>query len=74
MSIEDELHTLGTLCYAKQKLINITTIYVKSIYGVASLLKFGFPLLISLKNALPHSTIACNVSYFQYLKGCKTVL
>ena len=39
-----------------------------------SLLKFGFPLLISLTNALPHSTIACNVSYFQYLKGCKTVL
>ena len=62
-------YTQGTLCYAKQKLINITTIRV---WG--SLLKFGFPLLISLKNARPHSTIACNVSYFQYLKGCKAVL
>ena len=30
MSIEHELHTQGTLCYAEQKLINITTTYVKS--------------------------------------------
>ena len=70
MSIEDELHTRDSAM--QNKSLSILPPYMLRVWG--SLLKFGFPLLISLKNAHPHSTIACNVSYFQYLKGCKAVL
>ena len=51
-----------------QEVSTTATDRVSSLWG--SSLKFVFPLLMSSKNALPHSTIACNVSYFQGLQGC----
>ena len=60
-SLEDELHTRVPLLL-KTKLILILPPVLR-VWG--SSLKFAFPLLMSSKNALPHSTIACNVSYFQ---------
>ena len=54
-------NTLQKMSYTQEFLyINTTTIYVNSM-GIS--LIFAFPLVISSKNALPHS-IACNVSYF----------
>ena len=47
----------------KTKLTSILPPYMLRVWG--SSLKFAFPLLTSPKNALPHSKIACNVSYFQ---------
>ena len=47
----------------KTKLTSILPPYMLRVWG--SSLKFAFPLLMSPKNALPHSKIACNVSYFQ---------
>ena len=61
-TLEDELHTRFPLLL-KTKLTSILPPYVLGVWG--SSLKFAFPLLMSSKNALPHSTIACNVSYFQ---------
>ena len=61
-TLEDELHTRVPLLL-KAKLTSILPPYVLGVWG--SSLKFAFPLLMSSKNALPHSTIACNVSYFQ---------
>ena len=37
-----------------------------------SSLKFAFPLLMSSKNSLPHSTIACNVSYCRKTTGVRS--
>ena len=60
-SLEDELHTRVSLLL-KTKLTSILPPYMLRVWG--SSLKFAFPLLTSSKYALPHSTIACNVSYF----------
>ena len=57
-TLEDELHT-GAPFLLKTKL----TPYNLRLWG--SSLTFAFPLLMSSKNALPHSAMACNVSYFQ---------
>ena len=56
----------------KTKLTSILPPYMLGGWG--SSLKVAFPLQMSLENALPHSTMACNASYFQKLQGCKTVL
>ena len=61
-TLEDELHT-GVPLLLKTKLTSILPPYMLKVWG--SSLKSAFPLLMSSKNALPHSTIACNVSYFQ---------
>ena len=61
-TLEDELHTRVPLLL-KTKLTSILPPYMLRVWG--SVLKFAFALLMSSKNALPHSTIACNVSYFQ---------
>ena len=58
----NELHTWVPLL-RKAKVTSILPPYMLRVWG--SSLKFAFPLLISSKNALPHSTITCNVSYFQ---------
>ena len=59
---EDELHT-RVPWLLKTKLTSITTIYVKS---MGKLTNICIPaLLISSINALPHSTIACNLSGLQ---------
>ena len=68
-TLEDELHTRVPLLL-KTKLILILTPVLR-VWG--SSLKFAFPLLMSSKNSLPHSTIACNVSYCQKLQGCEVV-
>ena len=47
----------------KTKLTSILPPFMLRVWG--SSLKFAFPLLMCSKNALPHPTIACNVSYFQ---------
>ena len=60
-TLEDELH-IGVPLPVKTKLTSILPPYMLRVWG--SVLKFAFPLLMSSKNALPHSTIACNVSYF----------
>ena len=60
-TLEDELHTKVPLLL-KTKLTSILPPYMLRVWG--SVRKFAFPLLMSSKNALPHSTIACNVSYF----------
>ena len=61
-TLEDELHTRVPLL-VKTELTSILPSYMLGVWG--SSLKFAFPLLMSSKNALPHLTIACNVSYFQ---------
>ena len=58
----DELHTRVPLL-RKTKVTSILPPHMLGVWG--SSLKFAFPLVISSKNALPHSTIACNVPYFQ---------
>ena len=58
-TLEDELHTRVPLLL-KTKLTSILPPYMLGVWG-SSLV----PLPMSLKNALPHLTIACNVSYFQ---------
>ena len=60
-TVEDELHT-GVPLLLRTKLTSILPPYMLRVWG--SSLKFAFPLLTSSKYALPHSTIACNVSYF----------
>ena len=60
-TLEDELH-IGVPLSVKTKLTSILPPYMLRVWG--SVRKFAFPLLMSSKNALPHSTIACNVSYF----------
>ena len=59
---EDELHTRVPLLL-KTKRTSIVPPYMLRVWVVR--LEFAFPLLMLSKNALPHSTIACNVSYFQ---------
>ena len=61
-TLEDELHT-GAPFLLKTKLTSILPPYNLRVWG--SSLTFAFPLLMSSKNALPHSAMACNVSYFQ---------
>ena len=61
-TLDDELHKRVPLLL-KTKLTSILPSYMLTVWG--SSLKFAFPLLMSSKNTLPHSTIACNVSYFQ---------
>ena len=58
-TLEDELH-IGVPLPLKTKLTSRLPPYMLRVWG--SLLKFAFPLLKSSKNALPHSTIECNVS------------
>ena len=70
-TLEDELHTRVPLLL-KTKLTSILPPYVFGVCG--SSLKFAFPLQMSSKYALPHITIAGNVSCFQYLQDCKAVL
>ena len=60
-TLEDELHTRVPLLL-KIKLTSILPPYMLGVWGGS--LKFAFPLLLSSKNALPHLTIACNVSYY----------
>ena len=68
-TLEDELHIRVPLPL-KTKLTTILPPYMLRVWG--SVLKFGFPLLMSSKNALPLSTIACNVSLpiTKGLQGC----
>ena len=61
-TLEDELHTRVALLL-KTKLTSILPPYMLGVWG--SSLKFAFLYPMSSKNALPHLTIACNVSYFQ---------
>ena len=61
-TLDDELYTRVPLLL-KTKLTSILPPYMLGVWG--SSLKFAFPLLMSSKNALPHSTIGCNVSYLQ---------
>ena len=61
-TLEDELHT-GVPLLLKTKLTAILQPYMLRVWGNS--LKFAFPSLMSSKNALPHSPIACYVSYFQ---------
>ena len=60
-TLEDELHTRVPLVF-KTKLTSILPLYMLRVWG--SSLKFAFPCVMSSKNALPYSTIACNVPYF----------
>ena len=62
-TLEDKLHTRVPLLILKTKLTSILPPYMLTVWG--SSLKFAFPLQMSSKYALPHSTIACYVSYFQ---------
>ena len=68
-TLEDELH-IGVPLSVKTKLTSILPPYMLRVWG--SVRKFAFPLLMSSKNALPHSTIACNVSLpiTKGLQGC----
>ena len=62
-TLEDELHTRVPLLL-KTKRTSIVAPYMLRVWVVW--LEFAFPLLmLSKKNALSHSTIACNVSYLQ---------
>ena len=61
-TLEDELHTTVPLL-PKTKLTSTLPPYMLTVWGIS--LIFAFPLLMSSKIALPHSTIACNVSYLQ---------
>ena len=71
-TLEDELHTRVPLLL-KTKLTSILPPYMLRVWG--SVRKFAFPLLMSSKNALPHSTIACNISdYFRKPFGLPSIL
>ena len=62
-TLDDELYTRVPLLL-KTKRTSIVPPYMLRVWVVR--LEFAFPILmLSKKNALPHSTIACNVSYFQ---------
>ena len=67
-TLDDELHTRVPLLL-KTKLISILPPYMLTIWGNS--LKFAFPLLMSSKNTFPHSTIACNVSYFNNYRAAR---
>ena len=64
-TLEDKLYTRVPILL-KTKLTSILPPYMLRVWG--SSLKFAFSLLMSSKNALPHSTIACNVSLLPYPK------
>ena len=68
-TLEDHLH-IGVPLPLKTNLTSILPPYMLRVWG--SVLKFAFPLLMSSKNGLPHSTIACNVSLpiTKGLQGC----
>ena len=68
-TLEDHLH-IGVPLPLKTNLTSILPRYMLRVWG--SVLKFAFPLLMSSKNGLPHSTIACNVSLpiTKGLQGC----
>ena len=62
-TLEDEFTRV--LLLLKTKLTSILPPYMIRVWGSSLKVAFCMALLISSINALPHSTIACNVSDFQ---------